>query len=181
MAKEPGKLEQIFELILWKSRLIILLAVIFGVLAAVLLFCAGSYEIFTSMLHVLPETGHELNYNKLLIDIIGAIDMYLIGIVLIIFSFGIYELFISRIDIARHDKDINILEIHSLDELKNKILKVIVMVLIVSFFKSILTTSFNTPLEMLCLAGAILAIGTCAFLIRNIDKEADEPKPPDHK
>ena len=35
-----------------------------------------------------------------------------------IFGFGIYELFISKIDIARRNKNITILEIESLDELK---------------------------------------------------------------
>ena len=36
-----------------------------------------------------------------------------------IFGFGIYELFISKIDIAREDEDVTILEIKDLDELKN--------------------------------------------------------------
>ena len=71
----------------------------------------------------------------MLYKMISAVDLYLIGIVLLIFGFGIYELFISKIDIAREDLSVTILEIENLDELKNKIIKVIVMVLIVSFLK----------------------------------------------
>jgi len=59
----------------------------------------------------------------------------LIAVVLLIFSFGIYELFISEIDDAENSEvGSKILAIHSLDELKDKLGKVVVMVLIVSFF-----------------------------------------------
>ena len=94
--------------------------------------------------------------------------MYLIGVVLLIFSFGIYELFISKIDIARNNPELTILEIENLDELKNKIIKVIIMVLIVSFFKRIIyiTKLFDTPIEMLYFALAILALSIGVFLIK---------------
>ncbi|MEL6501874.1 MAG: YqhA family protein [Cyanobacteria bacterium J06623_1] len=41
--------------------------------------------------------------------IIGGVDYYLIGIVLLIFAFGIYELFISEIEI-KHQDDSSILQ-----------------------------------------------------------------------
>jgi uncharacterized membrane protein YqhA len=69
----------------------------------------------------------------------------LIGLVLLIFGFGIYELFISELEIARlGDEFGNILEVSNLDDLKNKIIKVIIMVLIVSFFQRILSMEFFT-------------------------------------
>ena len=39
--------------------------------------------------------------NDLLFKIISSIDLFLIGIVLLIFGFGVYELFISEIDFAK--------------------------------------------------------------------------------
>jgi uncharacterized membrane protein YqhA len=53
------------------------------------------------------------------------------------------------------------LAIHNLDQLKDKIAKVIVMVLVVNFFQRVLHTNFATPLEMLyfALSIAALAIG----------------------
>ncbi len=133
MTKHPRSLlEKLFENLLWKSRLIILLAVVFGVIASAALFLTGSYEIWHTITNIISPETHEPDYSKLLIGIIGAIDLYLIGIVLLIFSFGIYELFISDIDVARDpsSKGHSILEITSLDELKSKLLKVIIMVLI---------------------------------------------------
>ena len=51
-----------------------------------------------------------------------------------------------------------VLEVHSLDELKDKLGKVIVMVLIVNFFQRVLHANFTTPLEMAYLAASILAL-----------------------
>ena len=72
--------------------------------------------------------------NSLLFEIIASIDLFLIGIVLLIFWFGVYELFISEIDFAKVNFLSLTLKIKSLDQLKNKIIKVIIIVLIVKFF-----------------------------------------------
>ena len=169
--KKQNLLEQLFESLLWKSRLMILLAVIFSLFGSLMLFVCGSFEIYHTFHRLLSELQTEPNYNGLLIGVIGSVDLYLIGIVLLIFSFGIYELFISKIDIAQEGHSHNILEIKSLDELKNKLIKVILMVLIVSFFKAILSTSFATPIEMLYFGLAILCVSTCTFFIRKIEQE----------
>jgi uncharacterized membrane protein YqhA len=91
-------------------------------------------------------------------EIIGAIDLYLMAIVMLIFSFGIYELFIDSIKEADESKTSRILEIHSLDQLKDKVAKVIVMVLIVNFFQRIMHLDFTTGMDMLFFAISILAL-----------------------
>lgn len=164
-------LERVFESLLWRSRLIVLFAVVFSLLASLALFLCGSFEVYHTVTHLFTPDGSGPDYNSLLIGVIGAVDLYLIGIVLVIFSFGIYELFISKIDIANDGHGHNILEITSLDELKNKLIKVILMVLIVSFFKTILSTAFQTPLEMLYFGLAILCVAACTFFLRKIEKE----------
>ena len=84
-----------------------------------------------------------------------------------IFSFGIYELFISKIDIGRENEEIQILEVKSLDQLKDKILKVIVMVLVVRFFKKVLEIPITTTLDLLYLAISILLIASTSYLLRS--------------
>ncbi len=149
-------IENVFERILWNSRFIVLLGVIFGALSAIVLFIAGSLEVFNILVEYILVTDSHLTHEDILIAIIGAVDFYLIGLVLLIFSFGIYELFISEIDIARKDDSFgSILEVSSLDDLKNKIIKVIIMVLIVSFFQRILTMQFTTSIDMLAMAISI--------------------------
>ena len=102
--------------------------------------------------------------------IIGAVDLYLIAIVLFIFSFGVYELFVSQIDeMENSDNDFQALKIHSLDELKDKIAKVIVMVLVVSFFQKVLHTEYNGALEMLYFSGSILFLALALYFLHKGD------------
>jgi len=166
--EKRGIIEALFEGALWRGRLIAVLAVIFGMVGAVALFLIASADIWHMavitykyfFMHYHPENFHE----ELIGGIIGAIDLYLIAVVLLIFAFGIYELFISEIDDAENSEVGNkILAIHSLDELKDKLGKVVVMVLIVSFFKKVMHMDFDTPLEMLYLAGSILALALALY------------------
>lgn len=167
--RKPSKLEYIFESLLWKSRLITILAVVFSLIASLSLFVAGSYQCIYASMSFMKELGQKPNYNYLVVNVVGGIDLYLIGIVLLIFSFGVYELFISKIDPARQDKDIQILEIQTLDQLKNKLLKVIIMVMIVHFFKVILSSHVEEPLHMLYLGGSILMVSACTYFLRRVE------------
>lgn len=169
--RKHNKIEQSFEKLLWNARLGTIIVVIFSALGAMAMFVIGSLEIYHALVQIISSEHTLKSSESLLIGIIGAIDLYLIGIVLMLFAFGIYELFISQIDIARLNEDITILRISSIDELKNKILKVIVMVLIVSFFKAVLSAEFTEPTELLYFAISILAVSGSVFLVRKIDKE----------
>lgn len=167
-------LEKMFENGLWSSRFIIILAVVFGLLGATVLFAIASFDIYyttsyvinTYVTHAHPEGFHE----KVVGGIIGAVDLYLIGVVMIIFSFGLYELFISDIDPAKdeHGKENQLLAVHSLDQLKDKISKVIVMVLVVGFFQKVGHTAFNGALELLYLALSITAVAVGLYFLSKV-------------
>ena len=166
-------LERIFENSLWSSRFIVLLAVIFGLLGAVSLFVVASSDIYntatmvfhTYVNHLHPEKFHE----DIVGGIIGAVDLYLIGVVLLLFSFGLYELFISDIDPAKiGNKENKILSIHSLDQLKDKISKVIVMVLVVSFFQRVGHIEYNSALEMLYFALSITSVSVGLYFLSKV-------------
>jgi len=167
--------EKIFESVLWNSRLFTIFAVVFGMFGAVILFIVGSLDIWNVLVmiydmffhHVHPEHLHE----DIVSNIIGAIDLYLIAIVLLIFSFGVYELFISEIDAAEKDeKTSKVLAIHSLDQLKDKIAKVIIMVLVVNFFQRVLHTEYNGALEMLYFSASILLLSVGLYFLHKGDK-----------
>ena len=168
LEEEQGFIEKYFEKILWSTRYVVLFGVLFSVVSAITLFVIGSWEIVNGIIHHNPSNDTEY-HSTLLVEIIGAIDLYLIAVVLMIFGFGIYELFISKIDIARANLDVTILEIENLDELKQKIIKVIIMVLIVTFFERILKMDFTTPLEMLYFALSIFALSFGVYLVRKHD------------
>jgi uncharacterized membrane protein YqhA len=168
-SEEQSLIERAFESGLWSSRLVVLFAVVFGAISAIILFVAGSAEIVNSTLHSISLSPVEVDYTSLLSGIIGGVDLYLIGMVLLIFSFGIYELSISKIDIARSSETYHsLLEISSLDDLKNKIIKVIIMVLIVSFFQRILLLKFTTAMEMLFMAVSIAVICIGVYFLQRL-------------
>ena len=167
-------LERAFEGLIWNSRFIVILAVIFGLIGAIILFVVASMDIWgvavytfeTIVTHAHPEKFHE----DIVAGIIGAVDLYLIAVVMFIFSFGLYELFISDIDQAEGKNGSKLLAIHNLDQLKDKIAKVIVMVLVVSFFQKVLHTDFTTPLEMLYFAGSITALAVGLYFLGKVGK-----------
>ncbi len=169
-------LEKIFEDSLWASRFVVLLAVFFGLVGAFILFVIASVDIYESAVYVLNtylNHAHPDNFHENVVSrIIGAVDFYLIGVVMLLFSFGLYELFISDIDAAKDDEGegSKILAIHSLDQLKDKISKVIVMVLVVGFFQKVSHVNYSGALDMLYLALSITAISVGLFFLGKVGK-----------
>ena len=163
-----SQLENNFEKALWNTRFIILIAVILSVLASITLFILGGWDIIHATIFNNPLFHQEINNNnELLFKIISSIDLFLIGIVLLIFGFGVYELFISEIDFAKGKFSESTLKINNLDQLKNKIIKVIIIVLIVKFFEKVLKLShnFTTPQDLLFFSMSILSICVGYYLI----------------
>ena len=137
-------MENKFEKFLWNFRYITILAVILSILSAFTLIVIGSWDIIEAVIFYNPLFDASISSNnELLFKLISAIDLFLIGIVLLIFGFGIYELFVSEIDFANAKFSESTLKIRDLDQLKNKIIKVIIIVLIVKFFEKVLKFSEN--------------------------------------
>lgn len=162
-------IERLFESLLWNTRFFVLLAVVFSMIGGIALFVVASVDIYTVVANVVttyvehlhPKTFHE----DIVGGLIGAIDLYLMAVVMFIFGFGLYELFISEIDVAKKEGVSKILEIHSLDELKDKLGKVIVMVLIVNFFQRVLFTSYSGAQDLLLFSGSILALALALYFL----------------
>lgn len=167
-------LERLFESALWNSRFFVILAVVFGLLSSLVIFIVASMDIWSvlgEVYNLLIYHTHVKDFHENVVStIIGAVDLYLIGIVLLIFAFGVYELFISKIDPAADGENSSkVLDIHSLDQLKDKIAKVIVMVLVVNFFQRVLHTQYHGALEMLYLSGSILFLALALYFLHKGD------------
>ena len=169
-------LEKLFESAMWKTRLFIILAVVFGLIGAVILFIVASVDIFevlTYTFNVYANGLHPKDFHEVIVSkIIGAVDLYLIAIVMLIFAFGIYELFISKIEVAENkETGNNILAISSLDQLKDKIAKVIIMVLVVGFFQRVLHMKYTSALEMLYFAVSIMVLAIGLYFLGKVGKK----------
>ena len=157
-----------FENALWSTRFIVLISVVLSIISSIILFLIGGWDIIQAIIYKNPLLNNDIETNnELLFNIISSIDLFLIGIVLLIFGFGVYELFISEINFAKDKFADSTLKINSLDQLKNKIIKVIIIVLIVKFFEKVLKLShnFTTPKDLILFSLSILAICIGYFLI----------------
>ena len=78
---------------------------------------------------------------------VGGVDYFLIGIALLIFGYGIYELVISDLDPRMEDGEeqhTNILSVNRLQSLKNNLSDVIAVGLIVAAFKKTIGFEMRT-------------------------------------
>lgn len=165
-----GRVESVFERILWGSRLIVLLAVVASMVVAVGMF-------FVSTVDVVGLLGHIVHYpavhgaeraalrSTIVAHTVEVVDGYLLAAIMLIFSLGLYELFVSRIDAAEGSEFASrLLLIHSLDDLKDRLAKVVLLILVVKFFEYALALSFKTPLDLLYLAIGTLLVSGALYL-----------------
>lgn len=166
--KSPSKIEEMFEKSLWNFRFIILIVVVALLFSSLMAFYLGvesTLEAFAEIRHSM-ELNEAPPSNAILVYLISSIDEFLLGIILIIISLGIYELFISKIDVI-DNKDIpypNWLVFRSLEDLKGTLTKVIIIILMVYFFKSVVVLKFDTPLSILYLAVGIILIALANYI-----------------
>jgi uncharacterized membrane protein YqhA len=164
-------MERIFESALWHSRFIVIVAVIASLITAFAMFFLASVDAFFLVSHLGEYLSADLVGEarkdfraETVTHVVEIIDGYLLATVLLIFALGLYELFISKIEQAESSETPSVLAIHSLDDLKTRLGRVIIMILIVNFFEHAIKMEFHGPLDLLALAGGIALIGLTLYL-----------------
>lgn len=137
-----------------RSRFLVIFAVFGSLVLATLLFV---YAAFHSVELVFLTLDNYVNAKKLVIQAIELVDIFLLATVFYIVAIGLYELFIDdTIEVPAW------LEIHTLDDLKKKLIGVVVTVLSVLFLGQIV--SWDGERDLLQYGGAIaLVIGALTF------------------
>jgi uncharacterized membrane protein YqhA len=175
-------LERLFEGALWRSRYIVLFAVVASMAAGTAIFYMATVDVYYLIAHIfhyadpsLPAEARKVLHDETITHIVEVVDGYLLATVMLIFSLGLYELFISDIDEAHGSKTSSkILVIESLDDLKARLAKVILMILIVTLFESALKMEMKTTLDLLYLGGSLALIGLSLYLTHAADAHGSE-------
>lgn len=170
-------LEALFEGILWRSRYVVVFAVIASMAATIGIFYMVTADVVYMIEHLVHYTSPELSaearqvlHAETITHIVEVVDGYLLATVMLIFSLGLYELFISEIDEAKGEaRSSRILFIESLDDLKTRLGKVILMILIVTLFQEAIKVKIETPLDLLYLGASIALVGAALFLSHAAD------------
>ena len=175
-------IELLFEKTLWSGRFVVVIAVVASMAAATAIF-------FMATVDVIYLVGHMLNYadpalttdvrkaihDETITHVVEVVDGYLLATFMLIFALGMYELFVSDIDEARGSKTSSkILVIESLDDLKARLAKVILMILIVTLFEEALKMKLTSTLDLLYLGGGIALIGLALYLTHKSESHGKE-------
>ena len=183
-------IETLFEGSLWSSRFIVLSAVLGSLFAGFVIFYMATVDVVYLAQHMLhyadsdmTEEARKLLHDRTVSHIVEVVDGYLLATVLLIFSFGLYELFISEIDQAKGSEGSSrVLVINSLDDLKARLAKVIMMIMIVTLFEESLNMKMGSPIDLVYMGGAIICVALALYLThggergaKNDHEEESEP------
>ncbi|MBW8182759.1 YqhA family protein [Shewanella nanhaiensis] len=163
-------MRNLFERVLWSSRLSVMLGVLACIVAAFVIFIMGLKDVI-HMLDLIWSyilTGsHEIR-NDLVMVVVEILDTFLLGAVLLIFAFGLYELFINNLEVAEKSKAAGkILVISSIDSLKSKLGKVILMMLIIKLFSYFIEMKPQSMLELLYMGVIIVLVALALMLTKD--------------
>ena len=169
-----------FDLALWQSRILVIVPVVASLLIAIVMFYIATLDTVRNFSYLVEYSGpsplpevQETMHAELVSHVVEAIDGYLLGVVMLIFSMGLYELFIRRIVAAEHnDRAKGILVVHSLDDLKARLGQVILLMLIVKFFEEALKVHYQTALELTLMAVGVLLVSASLFLTHKSHQHA---------
>ena len=167
--------ERQFESLLWNSRLVVLIAVLGSLAVALAMFYVATMDVLYLLAHLREYGDLSMDVDaraalrgQTVAHVVEVVDGYLLAAIMLIFSLGLYELFVSRIDIAEGSEFAErVLLIRSLDDLKDRLAKVVLLILVVKFFEYALGIPIITPVDLLYLAFGIVAVSAALALSKS--------------
>ena len=130
--KSPTRPLAGFERALFSTRFVALFAVVGSLAAALAMFYVATMDAVYLVTHLasyadpaLSPAARQALHTDTLSHVVEVIDGYLLASILLIFTFGLYELFISPLEAAKASKaGETVLVIRDLDDLKGRLGKV---------------------------------------------------------
>ncbi|KAF3449244.1 hypothetical protein FNV43_RR09972 [Rhamnella rubrinervis] len=174
-------IEEDIEKAVYRCRFMTLLGVLGSLIGSFLCFIKGCTYVFQSFVE------YFVNHGKVILLLVEAIDVYLLGTVMLVFGMGLYELFVSNLDTSKllsEEKAPHVsnlfglftlkerpkwLDIKTVNELKTKLGHVIVMLLLIGLFDKSKKAAINSPVDLLCFSASILLSSVGLFLLSKLN------------
>jgi uncharacterized membrane protein YqhA len=143
------------RIILEKSRYLVALPAVASVIGGIALLLIGVWEVGVSIINLVV---HAEDVKVSVVEMLTAVDTLLLGTVVLVVGYGLYELFV--------DQSVKFpawLEIKSLDDLKTKLIGVVVTIIGISFLGFLVDK--NSPEDVMSVGigvGAVL-LGLAVF------------------
>ena len=125
-----------FEPYMWNTKFFVILGVISSLVVSIGLIIHGTINAW-HLLFILINNSNPKEIQLLTLDVV---DMFLFGMVMMIFAFGSYNLFVSKLDNVSRDRRSNEIRpnwvrVENFGELKSIFIKVVIMILIITFLE----------------------------------------------
>lgn len=137
------------------SRYAVAVPAITSIVASFVLMVIGVWEVVMSVIHLIDTS---VSIKLTVVAILTAVDTFLLATVLLVIGYGLYELFV--------DNEVKLpewLEIRSLDDLKTKLIGVIVAILAVVFLGALVDRSDANSVMLIGAGVGAVVIGLAAF------------------
>jgi uncharacterized membrane protein YqhA len=155
------------------TRYLVIIPVIASLVGALVLMLYGAVATVIDSAHTFEQmlSGSDKGIKSAAVQFIELVDVFLLSTVLYIIGVGLYELFIGKLDMP------DWLVISTLDDLKTKLISVVVTVLSVLFLGQVVSWDGQTNL-LIPGAGIALVIGALTLFLSQQDKKKakDEKK-----
>jgi uncharacterized membrane protein YqhA len=109
------------------------------------------------------------NPFEVLSHLIDVIDFSLLCVIALIIVWWLYEIFLNRISIHSRDQlQADQVLIHDIDELKQKLGKVIVISLVVHVFKQMILFVVHDSIDLLVMGGVVLLLALGLYFVEKL-------------
>lgn len=137
------------------TRYAVFVPALASIIGAVLLMAQGSLAI---VMVVIDALSTELSLKETIVEVLTAVDAILLGTVLLVIGYGLYELFIdAEIEVPQW------LRVRDLDDLKSKLIGVVVAILAVVFVGVFVDSNRSDDVISYGVGAGALVVGLAIF------------------
>jgi uncharacterized membrane protein YqhA len=137
------------------TRYAVFVPALASIIGALLLMAQGSYEMVMAFIDTVSE-GSSL--KQTIVDVLTAVDAILLGTVLLVIGYGLYELFIdAELDVPMW------LRVDDLDDLKSKLIGVVVAIIAVVFVGVFVDSNRKSDVLSYGVGAGALVVGLAIF------------------
>lgn len=155
--------------ILGLTRYAVIVPSVAAILGALLLMAQGSLEI---VLVIVDAVLNDAYLKDTIVDVLTAIDAILLGTVLLVIGYGLYELFVdTRLEVPAW------LQVRDLDDLKSKLIGVVVAIIAVVFVGVFVDANRAADVVSYGLGAGALVAGLALFALATKKDQAKTKNP----
>lgn len=145
------------------TRYAVFVPALASIIGAILLMAQGSLAIIMVVINAIAT---DLGLKETIVEVLTAVDAILLGTVLLVIGYGLYELFIdAEIEVPQW------LRVRDLDDLKSKLIGVVVAILAVVFVGVFVDSNRSDDVISYGVGAGALVVGLAIFAFATRKKD----------